>query len=380
MKFNPYDRKAASGAPTIDLRTGDEFNPMHVGREGKSGNLMRSASEHIFNQKGELNASNAKEALQTIKHLLDGMHDGTYQVGRQASYAGEGMGVAETDAILREAFSDPSSEGFRQVGQGLLNPIKEVIDYEGLARKIFAPRTVKAGEVVRYDKDVYVLGWVIAEDGQTPQSVVEGRYIYPPEFEVTAYPSIEIKDKYRAQYDILARVQDRARMSIEYQEDLNAMALLQAAANSTNTTTFFATLNLAALESIRYQIERHRLLCDKYIIHRHEVSDLVNTVSTQVDPVTQRELIMAGYIGQILNAMIVTTAGTQTFEILQPGEVVAVAAPEYLGGMPIRVELWSEPVNEFMEGRPRQGWFWYELISQVVINSAGCAIGQSTAV
>jgi hypothetical protein len=374
MKFNPYMKKA-SGGTVVDRKTGNEFNPMNVGKAGKSGNLQMSASERMFNNQGEINATSKGEVLNQIKHLLDGMADGTYDVERTASYAGEGVDGYETDAILREAFSDPSSEGFRQVGQGLLNPIKEVIDYEGLARKVFAPRTVKAGEVVRYDKDVYIRGWVIAEDGQTPQSVVEGRYIYPPEFEVTAYPSIEIKDKYRAQYDILARTQDRARMSIEYQEDLALINLLQAGANQTNTTTFFATLNLAALEAIRYQIERHRLICDKYIIHRQEVSDLVNTVSAQVDPVTQRELIMAGYIGTILNAMIITTAGTQTFEILQPGEVVAVTAPEYLGGMPIRVELFSEPVNEFMEGRPRQGWFWYELIAQVLVNPAGVAIG-----
>ncbi len=375
MKFNPYTSKKASGVETIDRKTGEPFNPMNVGKVAKSGNLQISAAERMFNNQGEINASGNVEVLEKIKHLLDGMADGTYDVQRTASYAGDGLSAEESDAILREAFSDPSSEGFRQVGQGLLNPIKEVIDYEGLARKVFAPRTVKAGEVVRYDKDVYIRGWVIAEDGQTPQSVVEGRYIYPPEFEVTAYPSIEIKDKYRAQYDILARVQDRARMSIEYQEDLALINLLQAGANATNTTTFFATLNLAALEGIRYQIERHRLICDKFIIHRQEVSDLVNTLSQQVDPVTQRELIMAGYIGTVLNAMIITTAGTQTFEILQPGEVVAVTAPEYLGGMPIRVELFSEPVNEFMEGRPRQGWFWYELIAQVLVNPAGVAQG-----
>ena len=375
MKFNPYNSKKASGT-TLDRKTGQEFNPMNMGKVGKSGSMQLSAAEHMFDNRGQINASNNGEVLEKIKHLLDGMADGTYDVERTASYAGEGMSGMENDAILREAFSDPSSEGFRQVGQGLLNPIKEVIDYEGLARKVFAPRTVKAGEVVRYDKDVYIKAWVIAEDGQTPQSTVEGRYIYPPEFEVTAYPTIEIKDKYRAQYDILARVQDRARMSIEYQEDLALMSLLSAGANAVNTTTFFATLNLAALEGIRYQIEQHRLICDKFIIHRQEVSDLVNTLSTQVDPVTQRELIMAGYIGTVLNAMIITTAGTQTFEILQPGSVTAVTAPEYLGGMPIRVELFSEPVNSFMEGRPRQGWFWYELIAQVLANPAGVAIGQ----
>jgi len=373
-KRNPYLKKSAA---VRDRRTGEVFNPPSVGTVGKSGRRSVSASEKMFDQHGEINASDNADVLDKIKALLDGMADGSYDIDRTASMGG-GYGFDDSENILREAFSDPTGDAFNKIGQGLLNPIKEVIDYEGLARKIFAPRTVKAGEIVRYDKDVYVQGWVIAEDGQTPQSVVEGRYIYPPEFEVTAYPSIEIKDKYRAQYDILARTQDRARMSIEYQEDLAAVNLLQSGANQTNTTTLFATLNLAALESIRYEIEQHRLICDKFIINRQEVSDLVNTVSAQVDPVTQRELIMAGYIGSILNAMIITTAGTNTFEILNPGEVVAVTAPEYLGGMPVRVELFSEAVNEFMEGRPRQGWFWYELISQVLVNPAGVAIGQKT--
>lgn len=376
--LNPYLK--TSGVKAVDRRTGDIFNPMSVGHVGRSGKRSESATERMFDTHGQLNASSKAEALDKIQAILDGMADGTYDAGnvRVASQADGGYSVDESEAILREAFADPSSEGFRQVGQGLLNPIKEVIDYEGLARKVLAPRTVKAGEVVRYDKDVYIQGWVIAEDGQTPQSVVEGKYIYPPEFEVTAYPSIEIKDKYRAQYDILARVQDRARMAIEYQEDLALVSLLTAGANQVNTTTLFATLNLAALEAIRYQIERHRLICDKFIIHRQEVSDLINNLVNNVDPVTTRELVMAGYIGSLLNALIITTAGTNTYEILQPGEVLAVTTPEYLGGMPVRVELFSEPVNEFMMGLPRQGWFWYELISQVLANPAGVSYGQKT--
>lgn len=375
MSRNPYLEKVASKIKTLDKRSGDEFNPLNFGRTRRSGSRSLSASK-MFNKDGEVNASTKEEVLDKIAGLLDGIQDGTYEVEKTASYGGPM--TDESESILREAFSDPAGDGFRMIGQGLLNPIKEVIDYEGLARKVWAPRTVKAGEIVRYDKDPFVRAWMIAEDGQTPQSVVEGRYVYPSEFEITAYPSVEIKDKFRAQFDLLARIQDRARQSIEHQEDLAAVNVLTAGGNQVNTTTAFATLNLAALESMRYQIERHRLICDKFIIHRQEVSDLVNAVSAQVDPVTQRELIMAGYIGTILNALIVTTAGTNTFEILDPGEVIATTSPEYLGGMPIRVELFSEPTNEFMEGRPRQGWFWYELMGMVLINPAGVALGQKT--
>jgi len=375
MRFNnPYLKKAAAATVSIDKRTGDEFNPPSFGRVARNGKRPESSSERLFSQHGELNASNNPEALDKIQGVLDGVASGKYQIAREASFS-DGMEDAEAEAILKEAFSDPTSQGFRMVGQGIINVIKEVIDYEGLARKVWMPRTVGSGDVIRYDKDPYVLGFQIAEDGQTPQSVVEGRYYYPPEFEVTAYPSIEIKDKFRAQFDIVQRAQDKARQAIEYQEDLAMINLFAAGANAANTTTFFAALNLAALESIRYQVERHRLVLDKFIVHRQEISDLVTTVSQQVDPIAQRELILAGYIGVILNAMVITTAGTNTYEILSPGEVYGVAAPEYLGGMPIRVELFSKPTDEFMEGRPREGWFFYELISMYLGNAAGVAYG-----
>lgn len=370
--MNPYLKGKKS--TVVDKKTGDEFNPKAFGPKERSGTRKVSAMENLFNASGELNASSTGEALDMIQGILDGIHDGSFQVERTAGL-GLGLSAAESDAIVKEAFADPGGEGFHQIGQALLNPIKEVIDYEGLARKIWAPRTVKAGEIVRYDKDIFVTAWQISEDGETPQSVVESTYVYPPEFEVTAFPSIEIKDKYRAQFDILARIQDRARQDIEHKEDLAAVNLLQNGGNAVNATSFFATLNLAAFEAMRYQIERHRLICDKFVIHRQEVSDLVNQVRTEVDPVTQRELIMAGYIGRILNADIITTAGTNTYGILDPGEVIAVAAPEYLGGMPVRVELFSEAVNEFVLGKPRQGWFWYELISMVLINAAGVSLG-----
>jgi len=375
MKHNPYLQaaKSVSKVKTFDRKTGEPFNPLDVGPKGRSGKRSVSASR-MFDKHDELNATSKQDAMQKISALIDGLAEGDYQVERRSAF--DDMAPEQSQAILKEAFSDPTSEGFRLVGQGLLNPIKEVIDYEGLARKIWAPRTVKAGEVVRYDKDPFVTGWMIAEDGQTPQSVVTGSYVYPSEFEITTYPSLEIKDKFRAQFDILARVQDRARQAIEYQEDLAAMNILAAGGNQSNVTTNFAVLNVAALESMRYQIERHRLICDKFILNRQEVSDLVNVVRVAADPVTHRELLMAGYLGTILNAMIVTTAGTNTYEILPPGQAKAVTSPEYLGGMPIRVELFSEPVNEFMIGNPRQGWFFYELLSMILINPAGVALGQ----
>lgn len=370
MRLNPYSTKKVE---SYDRKTGEPFNPLNFGKPGRSGKRAQASSERLWDKDGNVNANSSRDVLDKIKGLLDGMADGTYDVLNKTA----SMDDAQSETILRQAFSDPTTEGFKQVGQALLNPIKEVIDYEGVMRKVWAPRSVKQGEVIRYDKDVFVVAHVIAEDGMTPQSVVEGKYVYPPEFEISAYPSIELKDQYRAQYDILARAQDRARQGIEYREDIASINLLRAGGNIKNNTTFSAAMNLATIEAIRYQIERHRLICDKLIINRQEVSDMINTMTPLVvDPVTRRELMMAGFLGTILNTMIITTAGTNpyNYEILAPGEAIAVTAPEYLGGLAVRVELMSEPVTEFHEGRPRRGWYWWEMMALALINPAGVAL------
>jgi len=373
MKHNPY-AKLAEKVQVFDKKTNEPFNPYAFGKT-RTGAIAKSATEKTFTDSGELNATSKQDALEKIRGLIDGASNGEFQIeARQRLSAG-----LDQEALVRQAMSDPNSSEFSKAGQALLMPIKEVIDYETITRKLWVPRTVKQGEVVRYDKDVYVQGWSIAEDGQTPISQVEGKYVYPPDIQVTAYPSIELKDIYRAQYDILARAQDRAKQEIEHQEDLAAVNLLRAGGNAENPTSFFATLNIAAFEALRYQIERHRLVCNAFLIHRQELSDIVNTVRGEVDPVTQRELVMAGFIGSILNSMIITTAGTNNqFNVLDPGEVIAVTLPEYLGGMAIRVDLMSEPVTLMHTGIPQRGWFWYEMFSLALVNPRGVALGQKT--
>ena len=91
-----------------------------------------------------------------------------------------------------------------------------------------------------------------------------------------------------------------------------------------------------------------------------EITDFVTVLSTEVDPITQRELVMGGFVGMVLNCTIITSAGQNTFEVVPSGDIYCVTAPEFLGGFPIWVELFSEPVNQFMQGKPVRGWFWYE--------------------
>ena len=362
--------------PVLDRKTGEPVNMQAFGGFSKAGTPRYSQYEKMFNGDGVLNASNSGDALKMIQHILSQVNEGLIQPVQ--AMPEKSLPPEEIVARIKEAMLDPTGEGMKILGQEILNPIREVIDYEGFSRKVLLPRPVGPGEVVRYDKDPYIVAWVIGEDGITPESRAGGAYVYPPEFECTARPTIELRHIYQAQFDILSRMMDRARQAIEQQEDENLVKLLRAAATVVNTTQGFTSLNIQSLENLRYEVEQHRLIVEKFLIHRREISDIVVMAQLgYVDPVTQRELIMAGFLGYILNATIITTAGSGIgeFQIMNPGEVFAVCGGDHLGGMPIRVELFNEPIVGFHEGKPVRGWFFYELISQIIITSKAVARG-----
>lgn len=371
MANNPY-RKTAKLQPKVAM---EDYNPKAFGgTTDTSGSVAGDTG--IFDNKGELNAYDKKDALKQIAYLLQDVVKSepapTKSLKKESSVSKE----AKREAILA-AFKDPTGEGFAMVGAELLAPIKELVDYESWTRKLLRVRPLAQGELFRITKDVayQTIAWVVGQDGQTPESRVYGKYTIPPEFKITAFPSIDIADIYQMQYDGLDRAQDLARQDIERKEDQALISALDNASTTFNDVTNFSSLGLTAFEDIRYQVEQHRLVVDKFLINRQELSDIVTTMSAAVDPVTERELILAGYIGNILNSQIITSAGTGVFEVVPAGSVYAVPAPEYLGDMGIRVDLFSEPFNQYANQLTVKGWAFMEILGIGLPNSRAVAKG-----
>lgn len=380
---------AKAGGRTVTSNEADRdetgaFNPQGFGGFSDSREQVRDAlgttksAERMFDSKGSLNAYDKKDALTQIAYLLN-------NVTKKAngSMYREASSVPQEDRrkILAAAMSDPTMEGFAIVGQELLLPIKDIIDYEGWARKIFRVRPLAQGELFRIAKDVRSTAWVVGQDGQSIESRLYGRYITPSEFKITSFPTVDIEDIYQMNFDVLDRAQDTARQEIELEEDKRALSLVDKASTTVNSTTIFSTLGVAALEDIRYQVERHRLVVEKFLINRRELTDLIKTAvgvgsgSQHVDPVTERELILAGYVGNVLNAQIITAAGTGVEEVVPAGTVYAVTGSEYMGEMGVRVELFSEPFNKFSQREMVKGWAFGEIVGFALPNSRAVAKG-----
>lgn len=371
----PTNTRLASRAQENLYDETGSYNPKAFGGRDAIGRAVPSAQNRLFNREGQLNAQSTQDALTQIAHLMQNVAGSS--VNKQAfskSASQSSLSPEERRQVLASAMKDP--EGFSILGQELLLPIKDIVDYEGWSRKVYRVRPLAQGELFRIAKDVRATAWVVGQDGQALESRLHGKYVQPSEFKISAYPTVDIEDIYQMNYDVLDRAQDTARQEIELEEDKRGQALLDTAARTVNTVTTFATLGVSAFEDVRYQVERNRLVVEKFLINRQELSDIIKTMSTQVDPVTERELILAGYIGSFLNAQIVTAAGTGVQEVVPAGTFYAVTGPEYMGEMGIRVELFSEPFNQYALRRSVKGWAFTEIIGFAIVNPRACAVGQ----
>jgi hypothetical protein len=240
---------------------------------------------------------------------------------------------------------------------------------------MFRVRKLGQAELFRLPKDVRSVAYIIGQDGQTPEARIKTKWITPEEFKITSFPAIDISDIYQMNFDVLDRAQDTARQEIELQEDKAGLNIVDRAATTINTTTTFGSLGIGAFEDVRFQVERHRLLVENFWIARAELSDIVKNMSVAVDPVTERELILSGHIGNILNAQILTAAGTGVEEVIPAGTFYATTGADYLGEMGERISLFSEPYNKYALNETVKGWAFIEQVGFAIPNAKAAAKG-----
>jgi len=377
MAVRPRSRFASKQDES--LRQGDgTFNPQRYDSPTSRGRTAGRTDRRMFDKRGETNAWDKRDAMTQIHQL---MNEVTKKNAQALSFyrpdtESEGISKEARRDVLGAALQDPTGQGFHIVGQELALPIKAILDYEGFARKVYRVRKLAQAELFRIPLDIRSTAWVVGQDGQSPESRIKTKWITPPEWKVTSFPSIDIMDIYQMNFDVLDRAQDTARQEIELQEDKAAISLIDEAAQTDNAVTTFATLGIGAFEDVRFQVERHRLMVENFLISRAELSDIVKTMSTAVDPVTERELILAGYIGNVLNAQILTAAGTGVEEVIPPGTFYATTGADYMGEMGIRIELFSEPYNKYSHQETVKGWAFIEMVGFVIANARACAKGE----
>lgn len=332
----------------------------------------------MFNNKGEMNASSLKDALQTIvkyASILEDNQPSNLGLAGQPSLSDE-----KRDELIARAVM--TQEGKIALAQAMASPIRRNLDYHGLARRALVVDPLSQGAYPSYERDIDVAAVVISSNGSAPESRVFGDRVVIPEFEIVANPTVRIAEVKRRRFNVIDRAVQKARQEIMAQEDANVFAALDSAASVENTLQDIADSGLLKrdLIDIKEQIDGWDLVTTKYFMNIKEFTDILRWGSGggqgvgggEVDPVTQREILQTGLYATIWGADILVS------KVVPVGTVYGCADPEFVGVMPVRQDIEVMPADE--PRRLQVGWVVSEIIGIGIVNPRGVAAGKKSVV
>ena len=333
----------------------------------------------MFNTQGELSSQSVKDALQKIvkyASIVEELQSSNVSLTDDASFS-----ETQRDEMIAQALN--TSEGKVALAQAMATPIRRNLDYQGVGRKALVVDMLPQGALPVYDRDIDVAAIVVSAHGAVPESRVMGDRVSIPEFEIVSNPTVRIAEVKRRRFNVIDRAQQKARQEIQAQEDANVFAALDFASDASkggeNTLQTLddgvtvTQLSKSGMLSLKRQVDRWDLVTAKYFMNINEYTDMLNWESagaaggSQVDPVTQREILQTGLYGHIFGADIVVS------KIVPSKQVFACADPEFVGVMPVRQDIEVMPADE-----PKQlklGFVVSEIIGVGIVNPRGCASG-----
>lgn len=267
-----------------------------------------------------------------------------------------------------------SPEGRYEIGQTMLEPFREGRDYVSIGRKIFAVDHVQPGAPMWYDKDPQFKAYTIAKYGGARRKEVTGERVELEAFPIAVLVRIPVLEVAVRRFNILDREQVRARAEMAEQEDTEILTALGAGTDASAAKTASDTVypvaivdgtevTRAKLAELFAEIEQYDANVENVLMHAKDYRDIRAWSGTDFDPVTRRELLKTGYMGDLWGSAIRITK-KQTV-----GRVSVCAAPEFLGVISIRIDLdqLDAPLGELLQ----YGWVFYEYIGVAQLTDVG---------
>lgn len=288
------------------------------------------------------------------------------------------MKVVKAKAAEKLGQQLTSPQGRYEVGQKMLEPFKEGRDYVSIGRKVLAVHHIEAGAPIWYDIDAQFSAVTVGERGGAPR-VLDGNTWNRVElvpFPIVSLVRISVEEPAIRRFDVLDRSQVRAQAEMAEVEDTEIFNVIRTAATAGSgvadgvtppsaVSGTFSFTNLASLfasvEDYDVNVEHLLMKASSYKYIRSQLA----TNPTGFDPVTRRELIKVGYMGDLWGAAI------RLSKKMAANEILAVASPEFTGVLAVRIDLsqMDAPMPELLQ----YGWLFYEYVAPAILTNVGCA-------
>ena len=257
-------------------------------------------------------------------------------------------------------------------------PIREQLDYVGVARKFFEIDVLAQGQIVRYDRDIksQIGAFVVAKEAAVDIVNVTGKYVEPSTWEIFANAQIRLSEIQQRRFNVLDRTQEALKISVQEQEDLQFLALVNTA-TAANTTAIPYTTSTAGnskvfLNSLSSSVMDFDIPQYAFLMRFKSFADLRVWSTKDLDPVSIREVLETGLYGSVWGIDLIVSRQ------VQQGNVYALAEPRFFGVMPVRTELILMPNDLPLEASI--GYVAYEEIGMAQLTANGSSRGTHTGV
>jgi HK97 family phage major capsid protein len=285
--------------------------------------------------------------------------------------------AADKERAIEKLLLTP--EGKMKLAASMQNPLRERLDYEGVFRRAAVVDPLPQGALPYYDRDVDVPAIVIGEEGQTPETIVKGKRILVPLFELASNPKIPFTQIKERRYNLIDRAQDKAKQDIQASEDDLGFSALQVAAAQINPNTGLpfnaitpasGSLDRDALADAFAEVEKHDLRVARMFMNARDYSDIRKFGRDQLDPVTQKSLLNTGLMAQIWGADIIVS------RVVPIGTIFVCTEEKFLAVMPQRIDVTVLPADD--PDNRLIGWSIFEQIGIGVWNPRGVSLIEVT--
>jgi len=282
------------------------------------------------------------------------------------------MTPAQKEAVISKLLSSP--EGKMKLAASMQNPLRERLDYEGVFRRAAVVDPLPQGALPYYDKDVNVPAVVISEEGKTPETIVKGKRILIPMFELGSNPKIPFTQVKERRFNLIDRAQDKAKQEIQAAEDELGFAALDVALAQTDPLTgsvFNASIAAAgaldrdALADAFAEVEKHDLRVARLFMNARDYSDIRKWGRDQLDPVSQKSLLNTGLMAMLWGAEVIVS------RIVPIGTVYVLTEEKHLAIIPQRIDITVLPADD--PDARLIGWSIFEQLGIGVWNPRGAA-------
>ena len=304
--------------------------------------------------------------LQNIIEILSKDKGGVFgNFSRKASVTEVGnISDEETNRYFDAVFYGPN--GLQKVAMAMQEPLKILLDYHGIGRKLLKVDVIPQGEIPVYDKDIAEFAAVkVANLGEPPVVETSVRRIAIPTLNLMRQAKVSYEDIEVRRYPVFDRAKERVAIAMAIAEDREVFNLLEvAAAVGPNASITSSTLGRATLAAAYGVIGERQLQPAQVVMSPKKYANIIALDSTSIDQATLNTTTQTGSIGVFFGMQLLVST-----KLPDPTHAFVTTTPDKLGRIPLRKELQVQIFNNVPKGCYNVlGW---ELIGFGVHNTYG---------